>query len=143
MAPIVEGPVRVIERLPTADEYRTLCDAVGWTAVMNYDVAAASLARSLYGVVALHGERTVGMARVVGDGAIYHYLQDVVVDPGYQRRGIGGRMVAQVVAHLHERAPARAFVGVFAAEGTEAFYRAHGFERHRVLTGMFQVVRPG
>lgn len=131
------------ERLPTPEEYRRLCEAVGWGPVMNYEVAAVSLEHSLYGVVALDGDRAVGMARVVGDGAIYHYLQDVVVEPAHQGRGLGRRLVQAAVAHVHAHAPDRAFLGVFATQGTEAFYRREGFERYDALTGMFQVVRPG
>ncbi len=130
------------DRMPTIDEYRDLCTAVGWAPVLNFDAAPASLARSLLGVVAtLHG-RTVGMGRVVGDGAIYHYVQDVVVHPDLQKRGIGDAIVARLVARIHEQAPERAFIGVFAATGTQPFYERHGFIEHEALLGMFQVVRP-
>jgi len=36
------------------------------------------LRNSLFGVVVLHGEQAVGMGRVVGDGAICFYRQDIV-----------------------------------------------------------------
>jgi GNAT superfamily N-acetyltransferase len=131
------------DRLPTLDEYRDLCTAVGWAPVLNFDAAPASLSRSLLGVVAtLHG-RTVGMGRVVGDGAIYHYVQDVVVHPDLQRSGIGDAIVARLVARIHAQAPERAFIGVFAATGTQPFYERHGFIEHEALLGMFQVVRGG
>ncbi|MEJ2358036.1 MAG: GNAT family N-acetyltransferase [Deinococcales bacterium] len=136
------APYALLERLPTPEEYRRLCEAVGWGPVMNFEAAPTSLERSLYGVVALHLGHAIGMARVVDDGAIYHYLQDGVVDPAHQRRGIGHRLVRTAVAHVHAHAPDRAFLGVFAAQGTERFYRGAGFERHDALTGMFQVKRP-
>jgi GNAT superfamily N-acetyltransferase len=128
------------DRLPTLDEYRDLCTAVGWAPVLNFDAAPASLARSLLGVVATLGDRTVGMGRVVGDGAIYHYVQDVVVHPDLQRSGIGDAIVGRLVAQIHARAPERAFIGVFAATGTTPFYERHGFIEHEALLGMFQVV---
>ena len=131
------------DRLPTPDEYRDLCTAVGWAPVMNFDAAPASLARSLLGVVAtLHG-RAIGMGRVVGDGAIYHYVQDVVVHPDLQRRGIGDAIVGRLVATIQAQAPERAFIGVFAAKGTTPFYERHGFIEHEALQGMFQVVPSG
>ena len=130
------------DRLPTIDEYRDLCTSVGWAPVLNFDAAPVSLSRSLLGVVAtLHG-RTVGMGRVVGDGAIYHYVQDVVVHPDLQTSGIGDEIVARLVARIHAQAPERAFIGVFAATGTAPFYERHGFIEHEALLGMFQVVRP-
>jgi GNAT superfamily N-acetyltransferase len=131
------------DRLPSIDEYRDLCTAVGWAPVLNFDAAPASLARSLLGVVATQGGRTVGMGRVVGDGAIYHYVQDVVVHPDQQKRGIGHAIVGRLVAQVRARAPERAFIGVFAATGTKPFYERHGFIEHEALLGMFQVVREG
>lgn len=128
------------DRLPTIDEYRDLCTAVGWAPVLNFDAAPASLARSLLGVVATRDGRVVGMGRVVGDGAIYHYLQDVVVQPDLQRSGIGDAIVGRLVARIHAQAPERAFIGVFAATGTAPFYERHGFVEHEALLGMFQVV---
>ena len=130
----------VEHRLPTLDEYRRLCGAVGWEAVINFDAAAASLARSLHGVVALDGGETVGMARVVGDGSLYFYVQDVAVLPSHQGRGIGGALLAALDAWIDEAAPDRAFVGLFAAAGTEPYYRRFRYERHEALTGMFRVV---
>jgi GNAT superfamily N-acetyltransferase len=131
------------DRLPSIDEFRDLCTAVGWAPVMNFDAAPASLARSLLGVVAVIDGRTVGMGRVVGDGAIYHYVQDVVVRPDLQRRGIGGAIVGRLLAQVRARAPERAFIGVFAATGTAPFYARNGFVVHEALTGMFQVVQAG
>jgi GNAT superfamily N-acetyltransferase len=129
------------DRLPTLDEYRDLCTAVGWAPVINFDAAPASLARSLLGVVAVVDGRTVGMGRVVGDVAIYHYVQDVVVHPDQQHRGIGDAIVGRLVAQVRARAPERAFIGVFAATGSAPFYERHGFVVHEALTGMFQVVQ--
>ncbi len=130
------------DRLPTIDEYRDLCTAVGWAPVLNFEAAPASLARSLLGVVATLDGRAIGMGRVVGDGAIYHYVQDVVVHPDLQKRGIGDAIVGQLVARILAQAPERAFIGVFAATGTAPFYERHGFIEHDALLGMFQVVRP-
>jgi hypothetical protein len=67
-------PYHLIERVPTLDEYRTLCTAVGWEAVINFEAAKDALPNSLYGVVVAHEGKTIGMGRVVGDGAIFTYL---------------------------------------------------------------------
>lgn len=134
---------RLVARTPTAEEYRALCTAVGWQEVMNFAAAEAALRHGLHAVVVERDGRAIGMGRVVGDGAIYFYVQDVVVEPVHQGRGVGPRIVAALVDWVHAHAPDRAFLGVFAAPGTEGFYRRHGFERQGGLTGMFQVVRAG
>jgi GNAT superfamily N-acetyltransferase len=135
--------VTLVDRLPTPEEYRALCTAVGWGEVIDFAAAPASLAGSLFGVVALEEGRTIGMGRLVGDGAIYFYVQDVAVDPAHQGRGVGTAILARLVDHATAAATNEAFVGLFAAAGSERLYRAHGFERHDGMTGMFRVVGRG
>lgn len=111
--------------------------------MINFEAAPASLQLSLFGVVARTGGRTVDMARIVGDGAIDHDLQDVVVHPNHQRRGLGRRLLRTVVDRVRSVAPSRTFFGVFAVRGTEVFNGGLGFGRRHELTGMFQVVAAG
>ncbi len=131
-------------RTPTLEEYRELCAAVGWAETINFDAAPASLARTLHSIVVLDRGRTathaVGMGRIVGDGALYFYVQDIIVRPEYQGLGLGRRIVERLMAWLHIHAPERAFVGLFAAEGKDSFYAHFGFMRHPALTGMFLVL---
>ena len=79
----------LIERAPTPDEYRAICDAVGWTAVINFEAAVTSLERSLYAIVAVKDGQTVAMGRIIGDGAMYFYVQDIATLPEHQDEGIG------------------------------------------------------
>lgn len=48
-------------------------------------------------------------------------------------------MMEHLVAYLAANAPAHAFVGLFAAQGTERWYAQFGFQAYPALTGMFQV----
>ena len=127
------------ERVATPEEYRAICTSVGWDGVINFEAAPEALRRSLYGVVATYAGEAVGMGRVVGDGAIFFYLQDIAVVPSHHGQGVGGRIVDQLMAYLARVAPAQAFVGLFAAPGKQAFYERYGFRAHPALTGMFQV----
>jgi len=133
------GMYRSIERAPTIEEYRSICEAVGWLRVINFDVVGVSLANSLYHVVALHDETVIGMARVVGDGALYFYIQDVAVVPLHQGRGVGATLMEHVMGYLKQHAPEKAFIGLFAAAGTLPFYACYDFAVHPALTGMFRV----
>lgn len=128
------------ERLPTLGEYRALCTSVGWEDFMNFDVAQTSLDSSIYGVVAVCDEEAVGMGRIVGDGAIYFYIQDIAIHPVHQKRGLGTRIMEALMDYLNAHAPEKAFVGLFAAEGTQPFYRHYTFDAYPALTGMFTVI---
>jgi ribosomal protein S18 acetylase RimI-like enzyme len=130
---------QILERAPTLDEYRSLCAAVGWEKAINFDAAPASLSSSLFHALAVQNGVVIGMGRIVGDGAIYFYVQDVAVHPAHQGRGVGRMIMTRLIEYLKVHAPDKAFVGLFAAEGSHALYRSFGFERYDQLTGMFCV----
>ncbi len=133
-------PYTINERFPTIAEYRALCEAVDWGEVMNFEAARTALPNSLYAVVVEHQGQAVGMGRIVGDGAIFFYVQDIAVHPDHQGHGVGRQIMDSLMAYIRAHAPAKAFVGLFAAEGKHTFYQHYGFEQHPALTGMFTVV---
>ena len=119
--------IRFEQRLPTLAEYTRLVKAVGWTGFVNLEVAPQALASSLFGVVACQGERVIAAGRVVGDGAIFFYLQDVMVLPEFQRQGIGNALVGELMIELTRRAPRQAFIGLFTGRNLAGFYEQFGF----------------
>jgi GNAT superfamily N-acetyltransferase len=134
--------IEYADRVPTPAEHRMLADSVGWTHAFAWDAMPASLAASVCGVTALRDGEAVGMGRVVGDGTFYFYVQDVVVRPDLHGDGIGTEILRRLVARVDALAPPKAFLGLFAAGESPAFYERHGFAVHAGMTGMFRVV-PG
>jgi ribosomal protein S18 acetylase RimI-like enzyme len=126
-------------RLPTAEEHHHLAVRVGWEHGFNWPALPASLKASLASVVAVDGDRVVGMGRLVGDGVMYFYIQDVAVDPDYRRRGIGQVIVEALLQHICDTAPGNAFVGLFATDDALPLYERNGFTRGD-MTGMFRMV---
>lgn len=101
-------------------------EAVGWT---NYTRDPEMLRRafdnSLLALGAFDGDRLVGLVRAVGDGYSIVFVQDILVLPDYQRRGIGTGLLRMVTAR---------FPTVYQMElltddtpKTAAFYRSLGF----------------
>jgi ribosomal protein S18 acetylase RimI-like enzyme len=135
--------IRIVSRLPTLSEYRAICQSVGWGEVINFDAAPDSLRRSLFAAVAIRGTQVVGMGRIVGDGAIFFYIQDIAVMPEHQRQGVGTAIMDALMRYIQKNAPDRAFVGLFAAKDAIRFYAQYGFIIPPAddLTGMFHVVR--
>jgi GNAT superfamily N-acetyltransferase len=116
----------ISEELPRADEYNDLRAAAGWRTFAPPQ-AAAGLRGSLYCLCARSDGRLVGMGRVVGDGAICFYLQDVLVRPEFQGRGIGSALVSGLLKYLRQRADGEAIVRLMAAPGAAKFYERFGF----------------
>jgi ribosomal protein S18 acetylase RimI-like enzyme len=69
----------------------------------------------------------VGMGRVLSDGVSDGYIQDLVVLPSYQRRGIGRRIAAFLLKECRVRG--LGWIGLVAEPGSEKFYLPLGF-RH-------------
>ncbi|WP_066174880.1 GNAT family N-acetyltransferase [Bacillus marinisedimentorum] len=117
-----------------------LCSSVGWKDLMNFDAAETSLRNSVYSVLVKDGHKIIGMGRIVGDGAIYFYIQDIIVQPEYQGCGIGKEIMNTLMGFIEEYAPNKAFIGLFASEGKGGFYEKYNFKDYSPnMTGMFKV----
>src|SRR5262249_32528422 len=105
--------VAIVERLPTAEEYRGLIHAVGWADIAAPDRAEAALDGARFGVVALESDRVVGVGLVLGDGATFAYLKDIMVLPEWQGRQVGSRIVEALLAIIRRTAPGGMLVTLF------------------------------
>jgi GNAT superfamily N-acetyltransferase len=67
------------------------------------------------------------MSRIVGDGGMVFYIQDVIVIPEYQQQGIGARMMEKIMNYIRAYASINSVIGLMAAKGVEPFYEKFGF----------------
>ncbi len=144
--PALPGRLRLEQRPPNVAELRALNAAVGWTDLpVDDDSVARGLAASLFGVVLVDASGEIaGCARVVGDGGVYFYVQDLIVAPSFQGLGLGDLLLDEVLAYLEREAPAGATVGLMAAEGKAGFYARRGWaSRAAAGPGMTLVWTPG
>jgi GNAT superfamily N-acetyltransferase len=118
--------VNIEERLPSASDYNRLRAAVGW-GTYSEDIIEHALPVSLFCVCAVSSDEVVGMARVIGDGGLVYYLQDVIVLPEYQRQGIGTKMMDILMDYVLANASYNSILGLMAAKGSETFYQGYGF----------------
>ena len=110
------------------DDYYRLRQSVGW---MNFseEQTREFLKQNLYTVTAVDKSYTVAMGRLIGDG-MYHMVVDVVVQPEYQKRGIGTHIVNRLIEYVEGRVPigGRASIFLAAEKGKEGFYEKIGFK---------------
>ena len=81
--------------------------------------------------IALDDGKPVGMARVVGDGGYVYFICDVIVRPAYQSRGLGRRIIEQVLQWLEDQVDEgeTIMVNLMSAMNKEPFYEKLGFHK--------------
>jgi ribosomal protein S18 acetylase RimI-like enzyme len=129
----------LLQRAPTVDEFRRLRGSSD-VGEMSDEGLAAGLASALYSCVVVHDGDVVACGRVIGDGGMYFYVQDVIVLAEYNGRGLGVKVMDALVAYLERVARPGAFVGLMDPENAEGFYERYGFQRRPDDSrGMFRV----
>ena len=69
------------------------------------------------------------MGRLVGDGAVICYVQDLIVLPDHQKKGVGSLILnklTEYVKAIGDRETEMMFC-LMCAKGREHFYEKHGF----------------
>jgi ribosomal protein S18 acetylase RimI-like enzyme len=117
---------QIIEKLPTPEDYNQLRQLVGW-GIYERDVILQALPNSLYCVCAVKDGEIIGMSRIIGDGGIAYYIQDVIVKPDYQRKGVGTKLMDKIMEYIRLHANNNSVIGLMAAKGKEPFYIRYGF----------------
>jgi ribosomal protein S18 acetylase RimI-like enzyme len=114
------------DRPPTVDEYVRLRVDAGLSAKAP-EAARVGLANTWFGVtVRLRGE-AVAMGRIIGDGGLFFEVVDIAVHPAHQRRGLGKRVMAALMAYLEANAPPSAHVMLLADGPAHKLYEQYGF----------------
>jgi ribosomal protein S18 acetylase RimI-like enzyme len=120
--------VQYVEDQLDIDTYLELRKAVGFRPLTR-DQARKALNNSLYILTAVQNGRAVGMGRVVGDGAVICYVQDLIIRPEVQGQGIGGT----ILQNLKDFVMRLGYPGttmmlcLMCAKGREEFYKKYGF----------------
>lgn len=122
---------------PAFEQILDLYNSVGWTNyTQNPDMLKQALDASLYTLYAYEGEELLGLVRAVGDGFSSVFIQDLLVKPDQQRKGIGKDLMEQVLTNY-----SHAYQIQLATEASEknlAFYQSLGFQEltNLACTGM-------
>ena len=109
-----------------ATEILPLYRAVGWS---NYyerpDMLRAAFQNSLSVLAAYDGDDLAGIIRAVGDGHSVLLIQDILVYPEYQHRGIGTALMKTMIArypHVYQTE-----LATDNTPKTISFYKSLGF----------------
>lgn len=103
-----------------------LYESVGWTAYTNQpEVLRKGFENSMLTLAAYEGEQLLGLIRTVGDGETVVFVQDILVFPEHQRKGIGSALL-QAILDRYSRVR-QIELATDNTPKTVAFYRSMGF----------------
>ena len=130
------------ENVLAYEDYCRLRESVGW---LNFPNIQKSLENSLYTIAAVQDNQIVGMGRLIGDG-MYYMIADIVVQPSYQKQGIGKKIISMIIEYVDMTTPigGRSSIQLIAEKGKETFYEKMGFKiiPHEFCgSGMRKVIR--
>jgi len=129
------------ERRITVEEYQSLRKTTDWFQLKDH-VVKKSLDNDIFSICVFDGEKLIGMGRIVGDGAIYFYIQDIIVISEYKGQGIGSLIMNEIESYLNENTFNNSFIGLMAAEGVKGFYHKFGYkERDENKPGMSKLIK--
>ncbi len=122
----MDSEYTITEQKPLVEEFLALRTAVQWCnpAVVT---AEAALDGSLYCVCIRHSDKLVAFGRVIGDGSFNFYIQDMIVAPEHQGKGLGKAIMLHLLRYIESTGGEDAMVGLMAAKGAVGFYEQFDF----------------
>lgn len=112
--------------IPGGEQLLALYDSVGWSAYTEQpERLCRAVQASLLVLTAWEDGELVGLLRAVGDGETILYVQDLLIRPDRQRRGIGRTLLLDCVGRYRD--VRQKVLLTDDTPATAAFYRACGF----------------
>lgn len=121
--------ISLVENDITIEEYKYLRDKVGWNKLSEKQSVSA-IANSLFQVKAVdEQDNVIGMGRIVGDGAVICYIQDLIVVPEAQGSGVGSLIIDRLIRYVKsiKEEGTTMMLCLMCAKGREPFYEKHNF----------------
>ena len=116
------------ENVDNIDEFNYLYDVVGWGSY-DKEISKKALKNNVYSISVYDEDQVIGYGRIIGDGYIFLYIQDVMVSPEYQGKHIGTEIMNKLLNKIKEIKKINPDILVYlgASLGKEKFYEKFGF----------------
>ncbi|MRG45542.1 GNAT family N-acetyltransferase [Chitinophaga sp. SYP-B3965] len=119
--------IRIIERIPTPEEFGRLAISVGWAnaekdTINKFTAMLAPVAHAVVAEDSATGE-AVGCALLIGDKVTFYYVKDVMVHPDWQGKRIGTAMMKTLIDLVDDDV----MVTLISGENLAPFYQQFDF----------------
>src|SRR5215203_1008467 len=132
---VYPSSIKIIERIPTVEEYKALVKAVGWNSKDDAQVELI-LKSPVCAIVAQDTETNtvVGCVLLLSDNASFYYIKDLMVHPDLQAMKIGSALMKKINEWIEANAPEEALVGLYTGPNLSQFYGQFGFRESFGMT---------
>ena len=116
---------KYINKFNEAD-VKNLYEDAGWTSyTKDLPKLMEAIDASLMVISAWDDAKLIGLIRVVGDGLVIIYIQDILVLNAYKRKGVGSKLLKYVLENYKD--VRQKVLLTDDGEDTRGFYEANGF----------------
>lgn len=120
--------VKIVARMPTAQEMHELCVGLGYASatdpvkeVSDHGIEFVAVAEDT------STGKLVGTAFILGDRSGFYYIKNVFVHPDYQGRRVGSSLMQALNDWMEKHAPPNSSAYLNTGENLAPFYRQFGF----------------
>lgn len=121
--------IKFVENQLTAKQFSYLYNSTGWES-FSIEQIEKSLKNDIYNISAWKNDELIGMGRLVGDSAIYWYIQNLIILPKFQLSGVGTAIMERLLLYIRNNSSlgSHIIVGLMCSEDTASFYRKFSFD---------------
>jgi predicted GNAT family N-acyltransferase len=124
------------EMIPSIKDFNRMREAVGWGKI-DEELVEKGLKNSLYSLCLFDNDVIIGICRLVGDGALKVYIEELIIHPDYQKKGLGSELMKKIMDYINKNYKKGCKIGLFANRGLEKYYNKFGFiKREDDMPGM-------
>lgn len=117
----------------TAAQLEKLFSSVNWESCQYPDKLAIAMKNSAYVFSAWHHNKLIGLVNVLDDSAMTAYIHYVLVDPEYQKMGVGKKLINSVKEKYNDYIN----IVLIAYTSQTGFYENCGFKKEEQVTPIF------
>ena len=113
----------------SAEEFIALWETV-WGLGPSLEQTRLAMEHTLFRVSVFDGDKIIAMARMIGDMGLDYYIKDVIVRPEYQGKGIGRKLINELLNFVNDNgiSGTGVFVELCAMLDKMPFYQKFGFD---------------
>lgn len=121
-----EKKFKFLNVAPPVSEFIDFRAKCGW-GVISLETAKKTLVAGITNTTVYDGNNVCGFGRVIGDGANYFYIQDLIVGENYRGGGLGAEVMNHLIKQVRVIASPGASIGLMSVPEKENFYEQFGF----------------